>query len=142
MTAEEKCQRETPTNAEERLKSKTLYKIELYLIKVIPMIISFVYLLNTALSYYDIDVPLFSYIGGMSILPLLFLYVSSYVFKFCMYHRLFLHYISINWLLDIVDYYWGIPLSDKSMFLLYMIITGLFLLLILYFHQRCKKHTT
>ena len=137
---EVKCQRETPTNAEERLRSKYLYKVELYLIKVIPMIISLVFLLNTILSYFYIEVPLLSYIGGISLLPLLFLYISSYVFRFCLYHRLFLHYISLNWILNIIDYYWGIPISDKGLFLLYMIITGVFLFFILYLHQKSRKH--
>lgn len=128
---------------EHSLRSKVLYKTELYLIKVIPIVISAIYVLNTILSYYDIDWPILSYIGGMSVLPLLFLYISSYVFRFCTYHRMFLHYIAVNWILDIVDYYWGIPISDKEMFLLYWAITGIFLFIILYLHQRergkCKS---
>lgn len=125
-----------PLSVEEKLRSKYLYKIELYLIKTIPVIIAATYLLNTVLSYYDIDVPLLSYISGMSILPLLFLYVSSYVFRFCGYHRMFLHYISANWLLDIIDYYWGIPVTNRELFIIYIVITGIFLFLILYMHQR------
>ena len=41
--------------------NKTLYKIQLYLLKVIPMVMAFIYLLNTVLSYYDIDLEIFSY---------------------------------------------------------------------------------
>lgn len=121
---------------EERL-NKTLYRIELYLIKVIPMILSGIALLNTVLSYLFIDVPLLSYLGGVSVLTITFLYTSSYVFRFCAYHRMFIHYISINWILNIIDYYVGIPLSNKGLFMLYMIITGiaLFLILWLKFHQ-------
>lgn len=121
---------------EERL-NKTLYRIELYLIKVIPMILSGIALLNTVLSYLFIDVPLLSYLGGVSVLTIVFLYTSSYVFRFCAYHRMFIHYITINWILNIIDYYVGIPLSNKGLFMLYMIITGiaLFLILWLKFHQ-------
>ena len=103
------------------------------------MLLALTALLNTLLSYFDIDVPLLSYIGGISLLPLLFLYLSSYVFKFCEYHRMFLHYVSVNWILNIIDYYWGIPVSNKSLFLLYMVITGIFLFLILYYHQKEVK---
>ena len=124
--------------AEENLKSKDLYKIELYSIKVIPIILAGLCLLNTVLSYFYIDLPILSYIGGLSLLPLLFLYISSYVFRFCTWHRLFLHYITINWILDIWDYYWGIPISDRGLFLLYIIISGLFLFLIFYY----KKYDT
>lgn len=62
-------------DAEARLKSKHLYKIELWVIKYIPMALALVCFINTTLSYFDIDLTIFSYIGGISILPLLFLYL-------------------------------------------------------------------
>lgn len=126
-------------DAEESLRSKYLYKIELYLIKIIPAVLAAISLLNTVLSYCGIDMPLLSYVGGISLLPLIFLYISSYVFRFCIYHRIFLHYVSITWILNIIDYYWGIPVSDKGIFLLYMSITGVFLFLLLYLHMRKLK---
>ena len=121
---------------EESLKSKALYKIELYLIKTIPMILSLIALLNTILSYFYIDVPLLSYIGGTSIFTLIFLYMSSIVFRFCRYHRMFIHYVTINWILNIIDYYIGIPVSNKEMFLIYMTLTGITLFIILYLKFR------
>ena len=121
---------------EENLKSKTLYKIELYLIKIIPMILSLIALLNTILSYFYIDVPLLSYLGGISVFTIIFLYMSSIVFRFCKYHRMFIHYITINWLLNIIDYYIGIPVSNKGMFLIYMILTGAALFVIVYLKFR------
>ena len=124
---------------DENLKNKTLYKWELISIKTIPMILAAITLLNIIFSYFDIDAPILSYIGGVSLFPLIFLYLSSVVFRFCIYHRLFLHYVSLNWILNIIDYYIGIPVSNKNMFLIYIIITGVFLFLILYFHQKCKK---
>lgn len=122
---------------EEKL-NKIFYRIELYLIKMIPIAIALIALLNTILSYFYIEVPLLSYIGGVSLFELMFLYLSSYVFKFCIYHRLPIHYITINWLLNIYDYYIGIPLSNKNLFLMYMIITGITILLILYFKFKKK----
>ena len=122
---------------EEKL-NKISYRIELYLIKTIPIVIALIALLNTILSYFYIEVPLLSYIGGVSLFELMFLYLSSYVFKFCVYHRLPIHYITINWLLNIYDYYIGIPLSNKNLFLMYMIITGITILLILYFKFKKK----
>lgn len=115
---------------EEKL-NKIFYRIELYLIKTIPIVIALIALLNTILSYFYIEVPLLSYIGGVSLFELMFLYLSSYVFKFCVYHRLPIHYITINWLLNIYDYYIGIPLNNKNLFLTYMIISGITILLIL-----------
>lgn len=113
-----------------------LHNLEIKTLKVIPMLLSLVALLNTILSYFGIEVPLLSYIGGVSILPLIFLYLSSYAFQFCECHRMFLHYVSVTWILNIIDYYWGIPVSDKGMFLIYMTISGVFLFVILYMHLR------
>ena len=129
-------------DAEVKLKN-SLYKIELYLIKVIPILTAAIYLLNTILSFvFDIDAPIFSYLAGVSIFTLMFFYLSSYVFKFCKYHRMFIHYITFNWLLNIYDYYIGVPLNNRNMFALYMIITGIFMFLILYYHQKERKHKT
>lgn len=122
---------------EERL-TKTLYRIELYLIKITPMLMAAGYLLNTILSYFGIDVPILSYLVGTSILNLIFLYLSSYVFQFCFYHRLPIHYITLNWILNIIDYNIAIPLNDRNLFLLYMIIAGITILLILYFKFKKK----
>ena len=122
---------------ESLLRSKLLYKIELYLIKIIPFILATVCFINTTLSYFCIDIPFLSYIGGISIMPLLFLYISSYVFRFCFYHRLPLHYITINIILNLIDEYIGIPLSDRHLYAIYVIITFIFLILLIYEH--CRK---
>ena len=92
--------------------NKALYKIQLYLLKVIPMVMAFICLLNTTLSYFDIDVPALSYIASNSILTIMFLYISSYVFKFCEYHRMFMHYNTVTWILNVVDEYISIPIGD------------------------------
>ena len=82
----------------ENLRSKLLYKIELRLLKIIPMILALTALLNSILSYFNIDLYILSYIGGISIFTMVFLYLSSYVFKFCEYHRIFLHYVVVTWI--------------------------------------------
>ena len=96
----------------ENLRSKLLYKIELRLLKIIPMILAFTALLNSILSYFNIDLYILSYIGGISIFTMVFLYLSSYVFKFCEYHRMFLHYVVVTWIINTIDYCIGIPIND------------------------------
>ena len=116
-----------------------LHNLEIKTIKVIPMLLAAIALLNTILSYYDIDVVLLSYLGGVSLLPLIFLYLSSYAFRFCSYHRMFLHYVSITWIMNIYDYYIGIPVSDKELFMISMIIAGIFIFLVLYSCMKSRK---
>lgn len=124
---------------EERLRDKTLYKLELYLLKIIPMLLALIAFLNTVLSYFDIDLVIWSYIGSVSMLPLIFLYMSSYVFRFCEYHRMFLHYVVITNVLNVYDYYVGIPISDRELLVLHMIITGISLFIILYLYVKSTK---
>ena len=118
---------------EERLRNKLLYKVELLLIKYIPMIIALLYLINSVLSYLSLDVELISIVGGVSILTWVFLFISSLVFKFCLYHRLFLYYIAVEELIAWYDYKIGIPLTNVKMFVLDMTIAGIFMFLIVYF---------
>lgn len=123
--------------------NKLLYKLELYLVKIIPIIIAVLEVLNTVLSYLNIDVEIISMVAGMSLLPLLFLYVSSYVFRFCSYHRMFIHYIAVNEAISWYDYKIGIPITDKSLLVLHLLIVGLFFILIIYFkfYAKCTNKT-
>lgn len=131
---------------ENSLRNRDLYKIELYLLKVMPMLLATIYLVNTVLSYYDIVVLALSYIGGLSFIPLVFMYISSYVFRFCSYHRMFLHYIVINDLINLIDYHYTLPISDWELLILHMSIAGISLFIILYLYvkghsKNVKKHS-
>ena len=69
-------------------KNNNLYRVLLIILKYIPIVIALCYMLNT-IFYIE---PL-SNIVGVSLLTWIFLYLSSVVFKFCFYHRMFLWYI-------------------------------------------------
>lgn len=116
--------------------NKTKHKLFLGFLKIIPMVLALIYLANTILSYYDIDLPILSYIGGIGIIPWLFILVSSYMFKFCQYHRIFLWYILANNLLCFTDMEYHLPISNWDYFVLHIIVAGVFLFVALYIHQR------
>ena len=82
------------------------------MLKYIPMIISLFYLINTITAFIGIDIPILSTISGMSLLTWIFMYVATIVFNFCSYHRIFLYYILIVDIINIIDYYISIPISD------------------------------
>lgn len=125
-------------DAEESL-SRVLYKAVIVAIKIIPILIATLFLIRSILSCIDVDVTWLSYLCGMSLIPLLFMYLVSYAFKFCTYHRMFLHYIVVNDTINYIDYYIGIPLQYHELLRLHIIIAGIFLLLIIYYHQKWKK---
>lgn len=118
------------------LKSKTLYKLLILMLKYIPMLIALCYLLNTLASVFGLVCAVFSHIAGMSFLTWIFLYLAAVVFRFCMYHRMFLWYILIDDIINIIDYHIGIPVSDFHILGIHLIIAGIFLFIILYLHQK------
>ena len=128
---------------EANLINKVLYKIQLYMLKVIPMVMAFCYLLNSVFSYFDIELQFLSYLNSCSICMIVYLYISSYVFRFCEYHRMFLHYIVVNTAINTYNLYIGVPLNDFELLVLYMSITGIALFIILYLYvKNYKKLTT
>ena len=110
-------------------------------LKVIPMLLAFLAILNTAFDFFGISSSVLSLVGGISLLPLLFVYLASYVFRFCIYHRMFLHYILVNNTITLLDYYIGIPMATFNLFILHVVLIGLFLFLVLYFYrkERCCR---
>lgn len=116
-----------------------MYKLELLSVKYIPILIALIVLLNAILSYFDIYLDALNYIAGTSFLTLIPMYISSYAFKFCEYHRMFIHYILTHKLVLTVDLYIGIPISDLTLLGLNLTVAGVFLFIILYLHQKCKN---
>ena len=118
--------------------NRVLHKLVLYSVKVIPAVISGIYILNTVFSYFYIDLPVLSYI--VQYLFIAFMYIGSYAFKFCSWHRLFIHYIFLILTINIVDYHFYLPISDRGMFLLYGILTGVFIFLGIYLRFNAHRH--
>lgn len=127
---------------EESLKSKYLYKVLIITLKYIPMVISFMYIINTILSYFYINLSVLSNIAGISLLPWLFMYLSSVVFRFCLYHKMFLYYILITDLINITDYYIGIHIGNLELLMLHSFITGISLFIILYLYVKSNRKTS
>ena len=119
---------------------KNLYKLELIFIKILPLGIALCYLFNTILSYFGINAVILSYIGGMSILPIAFILISSFVFKFCIYHRLPIYYIIVSDIFNYIDFYIGIPITTRDLFILNILIAGIFIVLIVFTKAKICKN--
>jgi hypothetical protein len=118
--------------------NKSLYKIEVFLLRTIPYILATGYALNTVLSYFDIDLVILSMICSIGVVPYMFILISSFVFKFCKYHRMMIYYIGVTELLSWIDYYHKIPISDNLYFVMLFITLGIFLFLFTYFRIKNK----
>lgn len=120
--------------------NKVLYKIFLLLLKIIPMLLAIIYFSNTICSNLGYDFIVFSIVGGMSILPTIYFYLASYVFHFCSYHRLPLHYIVLSDCISWYDYSYGIPIENRALTGLNLGLFGFFIIIFVYLVTNERKH--
>ena len=86
---------------------------------------------NTLFAYFEIDTEWMNYVGGTSVLKLIFIYLASYVFKFCEYHRMFLHYVVVCNIISTIDVYVGIPVGDVHFLMLHLFLAFITMVIVL-----------
>lgn len=128
--------------AEENLKSKSFYKVFLLFLKCIPFVLALSNVLNTIFSYFCIELVFLTYMSSIGIIPMLFMYLAAYVFRFCIYHRIFLDYTSLSTCITIYDYYVGIPIVDAGIMTLQLALFFIAIVVALITHLKQKKHDT
>lgn len=128
--------------AEESSRLSDIHKAKLFIgfLKILPMVLAGLFLTNTILSYFYLDYEVLSYLAGVGFIPWLFIMMASYRLHFCEYHRMFLWYILANNGICWVDSQFTLPIDNWNYFILHIIVAGVFLFLVLYFHQKCRKH--
>ena len=119
--------------------NRNLYFIEIKLLKILPSLIALIYFINIILNLIGVKLNSLSYLAGMSFIPLLFIYISSYVFQFCEYHRLPLHYILITNLLSIIGYEFEISIDVWLYIVIHSILFGLSIAIALYLYLKDKS---
>lgn len=103
------------------------------------MIIALLYFINSIVTTLGFTLPVLSYIGGMSLLPLIYMDIASRVYRFCSYHRLFLYYIVIDDSINIVDQHFVIPIDDLQYLMMHTCIAFIFIVGALYKHLHYDK---
>ena len=119
---------------------KSLYKIFLFLLKLLPFILALCNVVNTIASYFTIELVILTYISSVGLLPMIFMYLAAYVFRFCIYHRIFLDYTTISTGITIYDYYIGIPVTDAGIMTLQLVLFFVAIVIALIAHIKEKKH--
>lgn len=118
---------------------KRLYKINLFLLKFLPAIMAISYLLNTQVVLMNTIFQIIIHCVGLVIAPILFMYLSSIIFNFCNYHRMFLHYITLSEIIDVIDYYFYIPVPDVIINKIRLIIGIIFLTIAIIMYIKKRK---
>lgn len=117
-------------NMEEKLSIKLVKIFRIYL-KVLPIILAITSFANCFLAYLGFQFKIYAHIFFFLIIS--FIYVASYVLKFCEYHRISLHYIVIIYIINCYDYYIGISINYIELFMLYSMITFITIIIAIYF---------
>lgn len=89
------------------------------------------------------DIYIISYILdfiiGNSITTTFLLYVCSYVFGFCKWHRFIITANIINLLIANLDAYYRIPISDIQLLIVYHFVAALFICISTYIHIKNNR---
>ena len=112
---------------------KTETKLLILLVKWFPLIIAVFQFINLITQFFTEKIIILDYIACTSVLSLIFLYLCSYVFKFCFYHRISLHYLVITQLMCVIDKYIGIPITTEQLFWVHINLFCSLLVILLYF---------
>ena len=132
--------------------NKELYKVDLFLLKLLPVIMVISHIIASygaifqVVSGAAIIIQIVSHYLGLVIAPIAFMYISSHVFQFCNYHRMFIHYIAVIELMNVTNWYFRIPITNELYNGIQVTITIVFaiLALVMYIKKRrqirlCKK---
>ena len=133
--------------------NKDLYKVDLFLLKLLPVIMVISHIIASygaifqVVSGAAIIIQIVSHYLGLVIAPIAFMYISSHVFQFCNYHRMFIHYIAVIELMNVTNWYFKIPITNELYNGIQVAITITFaiLALIMYIKKRrqirlCNKN--
>ena len=119
-------------------------KVALLLLKAVPVVGAICCTLDSTLSYFFIDLSWTGYL--MDVVFLAAWVALAVFFSFCSFYFMLLGYVILAQAINAVDYLYGIPLSDKGMFVLHCGLIGFMLLFFTYSHvrdtKRFKRHLT
>ena len=117
-------------NMEANLSLKLVKILRIYL-KLIPIVIAILSFVNCVLWFLGIESKILAH--AFLFLLIGFVYIASYVLKFCEYHRISLHYIVAIYVINCYDYYIGIPINYIELFMMYSMITFVAIVIGIYF---------
>ena len=126
-----------PTVQSKKITRETrLGLITIYTLKVMPALLAACYMAYYLLLSFDIEVLELYRIADVSLLPLVFMYLCSYAFKFCGYHRVFLHYILLANLIEYWEQAYGIPVTNETLLNIRLLLIIPTLLIAAYYYAK------
>ena len=116
-----------------------LHKLFLIIVKYLPFIIGMIYFLIAILNCFGIECIVLTNLIFISPISALFILAASFVFKFCIWHRLPIYYCMILEIISFIDYYVPLLIPSNLILLIYLSVTILTILIGMYFKNRYNK---
>lgn len=118
--------------------NKNLYKLTIITLKFLPIVMASAFMISNVIHI--TIVQMICHIIGLNVAQFLFIYLTSYAFKFCNYHRIFIHYLVLIQTINVIDWYIEIPISDKAMQITHIVISVVFIFIAvkMYYNKNIK----
>lgn len=118
--------------------NKNLYKLTIITLKFLPIVMASAFMISDIIHITIVQI--ICHIIGLNVAQFLFIYLTSYAFKFCNYHRIFIHYLVLIETINVIDWYIDIPISDKAMQITHIAISVVFILIAvkMYYNKNIK----
>lgn len=95
----------------------------LLLLKFVPAVGALCCALNSILSYFEIDAVWLGYIQH-AVFLIAWILLAIY-FKFCIFYMILVLYILVCQILNTIDYIWGLPVSDRGLYIINIGLIGI-----------------
>ena len=106
-------------------------------IKYLPIIAALACAGNSLTAYFGYNMEALGYL--VTVLIYIGVFLLSYVLRFCFWHRCLIAYIMACEAINTFDYYVGIPISNKGMFVLHVALVGFVIILLVINHAEEVK---
>jgi len=125
----------------EEVKSRNLlsHKFLLILIKYIPHFIALFYAIYNILGLLGIDFIIAGYFIHMSLLPWIFMYLLSFIFKYCYVHRLPLYYILSSETLTTLDYLLNYSIEESTILMANLTLIACLIFGYTFYYTKCRN---
>lgn len=117
-----------------------LHKLMLICIKYIPCLLTSLYILYNILKALGIDIVILSFLSYVSLLPMIFMLLTSFTFQFCIYHRLPIYYMMGEDIFSYFMYTNAISVSTGWFILIQLILLGITVISAAYLKNKYNEH--
>ena len=111
------------------MEGKLNKQLILTIIKYSPWIIGFAYCIQLILGCFGLQSILLTVLFNAAVFPIMLLILFSVFLGYCIWNRLPLYYVLTTNVVNIVDFYIGIPIAGKWMLIVYVLLALIIVLI-------------